>query len=284
MAESSIGFMANNNNNNLRPYSVGMSSHEDTIATILLYNEGTQNEQKKEDKKTKNFLLDLNEKVKTLEPGQYPLTSGQSDVPSGTIAVVPLDGRNQYYGVFNNFSLLSVAESSEEILKVNINFGSHWNAFFFGQQPKVYRFTGFFLDSREYPYYQEFMVAYDNYLSGRKLIENKMMTKFVYDGRIVDGYMINLAVTSTSEAPLIKSFQFSVLVRRTYWIRDNIIPKRSVAAIGREIEDDGGLNLMSNRFRIPEQIYKGTVDFNQSDEETEAKIAAGLVRNRPLNY
>lgn len=283
MADPMPGFVQINDNN-IRPYSSGLTSHETTIATILLYNEEAGNAQKNEDPKTKDFLNSLNEKVKKLEPGNYSLSSGESDPPSGTVASILLDGRNTYYGVFNNFSLLSVAESSDEILKVNINFGSHWNAFFFGQQPKVYRFTGFFLDSREYPYYQEFMVAYDNYLSGRKLIENKMMTKFVYDGRIVDGYMINLSVNSNAESPFIKQFQFSVLVRRTYWVRENIFPKWNASAIGPEIENDGYLNVMSNRSRIPEQIYKGTVDFGQADEKTEAKIAEGFTRNKPLNY
>ena len=278
MPNDSNEFVTSLNNNKIRPYTLGMKMHEETIATILLYNDRNAESTVLKEDYDLNFLNELNIKVKSLEPGKRNLSSDTPETPGGTIARFKLDGINDYYGVFNNFSLTNVAESSDEILKINVNFGAHWNAFFFGQQPKVYRFSGFFLDSKEYPYYQEFMVAYEKYLSGRKLIENRMMTKFVYDGRIVDGYMINLATSIAAEAPLVKNFQFSVLVKGSYWIRNNIITKNRDGANVGPMRNEEGLNLMSNRFRIPDEIYKGTIDYDQAAEGTSGKIAEGFLR------
>jgi len=216
--------MTSISDNALRPYTSGMIRHQETLSTILVYNEHTVAVEKKET----DYTL-LNTEVETITPGSIiKSASGQNDQGKSvkgyeSFKHFKLDGTNNYYGVFNNFSLLSVQEMTEQIVKTHINFGSKWNAFFFGEKPRVYSYTGLFLDTMDYPYFQEFSVAYDKYLSGRKAVENNIRTKIVYDGRIVDGYMLNLRTVTSSTQQQIKEFAFTMLVKDVQWIRTNLI-------------------------------------------------------------
>ena len=210
--------------NRVRPYTVGMTIHDETLSTILLYQEGDSNF-KENDLAQYDFLSNLETEVNdiTVEGVSSDLAYGSVINDPGDIAIVKLDGYNNYYGVFNNFSLIEITESTDQIKSVHVNFGSDWNAFFFGEQPRIYTFSGYFIDTQDYPFYQEFFVAYEKYLSGRRTIENKMKTKFVYDGKIVDGYILGISVKTTAQNQNLKQFQFSVLVRGVTWARTNII-------------------------------------------------------------
>ena len=232
-----------------RPYGVGMKRHNETLATILVYKKGQSDSCPEQiayldefDTKVESLTLAVTEST----TGPTSLSSGAPEQPIGEITKDKLDGKNDYYGIFNNFSLLNVAESHEEIVKLHVNFSADWNAFFFGEKPRVYQFSGFFLDSMDYPYYQEFMVAYDKYLSGRKSVESKVQVKFIYDGKIVDGYMLNIATSQTAADQLIKSFQFTVLVKGFNWVRTNLVPQLKQLSDGsnkiRLIEEFNGLS------------------------------------------
>ena len=162
-------------------------------------------------------------------------------------------GITQYYGLFNNFSLTGVNERKEQMVKVHMNFGGSWNAFFFGDKPTIYGFNGFFLDSEEYPYYQEFMTAYDNYLSGRKCIENKFQMLISYDGKITGGYILDISTGISAINPYMKSFSFTVLIASENWYRTNIV--RGVTN-----EMISGMNYMSsNRARLSDLGYNDMI-------------------------
>lgn len=246
-------FTASQTDNSVRPYGVGMQRHNETLATILVYKEGESTRSAEEI----DYLGNLETKVQSLTTaipryggGAGTLSSGAPEQPSGEITNDPLDGKNEYYGIFNNFSLLNVRESNEQIVKLHVNFGADWNAFFFGEKPRVYQFSGFFLDAMDYPFYQEFMVAYDKYLSGRKAVENKIQTKFIYDGKIVDGYMLDIQTSQTAADQLIKNFQFTVLVKGFYWIRTNLLPTLKEFPKSNRIILEQEYNGLSNLHRL----------------------------------
>jgi hypothetical protein len=179
----------------------------------------------------------------TRNPDYYP-------VPNGKAAILHLNPSEPYYGVFNNFSLLSVGESSDQIVKVHQNFSGNWSAFFMGRKPQIVTFSGFFMDSREYPYYQEFMVAYEKYLAGRKCVENRMRMKVLYDGKIVEGYILTISINTTADTIMMKQFSFSVLITAApRWIRFNIVDGGTNTRI-----TDGALlsqyNMFSNKARV----------------------------------
>lgn len=246
----------------LRPYTVGLDRQGETLATILVYKRGDERPQSIEGV---DYLKYFESQVKELTTasvtgfggGSRKISVGTPEQPDGQITNESLDGKNEYYGVFNNFSLLNVQESHEQIVKLHVNFSADWNAFFFGEKPRVYQFSGIFLDSKDYPYYQEFMTAYDKYLAGRKSIERKMQTKFIYDGKIVDGYMLNISTSQTAADQLIKTFQFTVLVKGLYWARVNKVPRVNSVVHGTDRylleEQFNGLNNLG-RLRNTKQV------------------------------
>jgi hypothetical protein len=216
-------------NNELRPYFTKVTEHEQALATIILLAHLPPNPL--EDDTPIDYLHSFTSTI-------LPPSSVMNDQPQdlsyhpGTIntgGTVPklfdmeAPGVTEYYGVFNNFSLVNITEAKEQMAKIHMNFGGSWNAFFFGDKPTIYSFNGFFLDSQEYPYYQEFMEAYDKYLSGRKCIENQFEMLISYDGKIINGYILGINTNLNATNPYMKSFSFSVLIKAEAWYRTNIV-------------------------------------------------------------
>lgn len=211
---------------NFRPYSAGMSNREVSMASIILL----QNAKSTVSKKTENnwayqgfrsAIGDGQTNMDTLDRNIEWL-SQNSSVPNLDFGkYMSQKTKGTYYGVFNNFAVTSVSEAREELVRINLNFGGNWNAFFFGENPRVFTVQGLLLDSPEYPYYQEFLAAYDTYLSGRKAIANKMEVVMTYDGRIISGYLLKLVNENNAEQYNLKSFSFTILVKHDNWFRYN---------------------------------------------------------------
>ena len=168
-----------------RPAFNGAREHDDQIATIILFKDSPDEDDPNNSDPNKDYLNVLNGYVSTLLSESLAQgVQGFPEMPDGKILNLKLDKKNNYYGIFNNFSVLSMAEVHDQISKVHMNFGAKWNVFLFGNTPNMYRVSGVFVDSKEFPYYQEFMVAYENYLSGRKCVENGMQLKFIISARL----------------------------------------------------------------------------------------------------
>ncbi len=216
----SLDYLKKYEDDKIRPYNVATTEHDDPIATIILFN---QNNSNGFSSSNVDYYTDYSRKINTLISGQVDSTaSGDPEIPIGDIPLLSLNSKDDYYGVFNNFSVTGVSENHDQITKVHMNFSARWNVFFFGNTPAIYQFRGVFLDTVEYPYYQEFLVAYDKYLSGRKCVENKMQTKLMISGQIIDGFLMNVGVNHNSQTPTLKEFNFSMLVKGTNWVRINM--------------------------------------------------------------
>lgn len=232
-------------NNLLRPYGSAVTPHNETIATIILYTKAKSDEKSDIDSHKKDYLTEFTTPIKQIEFGST--TSSEAvESENKVIKKLQLDGSRDYYGVFNNFSLMSVVEDREEIVKIHQNFGGSWNAFFLSEKPKLYSFTGFFIDSKEYPYYQEFLTAYDKYLKGRKLIEAGHEMVITYDGKIVKGYLLNLRTVNDSSEPYMRSFSFTILIQKENWYRMNTVINTGLPVI----RSEEILNGLSNVVRI----------------------------------
>jgi hypothetical protein len=109
------------------------------------------------------------------------------------------------------------------------------------------------IDTQEYPYYQEFMVAYEKFLCGRNCIKNKMQTIIFYDGRLVDGYLLNISTTHTAADQVIKPFNFTVLVKNTAWVRFN------TAVLTGGAVDYPRLNWLKNYHRMDRYLNSGAL-------------------------
>lgn len=218
------------NRNEFRPYQAGMSNREPSMASIILLSKpkstagdnrghGLYDSFRQSVSGDANSLSDRDD---TALIDNMSWLEGYTTVPSLDFKqYMTQSNPGRYYGVFNNFSLTGVSEAREELVRINMNFGGNWNAFFFGENPRVFTCQGILLDSPEYPYYQEFVSAYDMYLSGRKSIANGMEIVLTYDGRIISGYLLKLVNDLNSEQYNMKSFVFSILVKSDNWFRFN---------------------------------------------------------------
>ena len=227
---NSTSFLKSIESNQLRPYNAAPTEHDDPIATIILYSQNNSfTNTSTADQTTIDYLTNFSEKIKPLVPeANSSLVTNNSTIPDGDIPILSMQQSQDYYGVFNNFSVTNLSESHSQITKVHMNFSARWNVFFFGNTPNMYQVRGFFLDSQEYPYYQEFMVAFEKYLSGRKCVENHMNLKFVISGQIIDGYMLDITVSHNANTPTLKEFAFTILVKGSSWVRTNITHKGGI--------------------------------------------------------
>lgn len=269
------------NRDNFRPYHAGMSNREPSMASIILLSkpsasEGSQvagyDNYQQNAKQTSLYTsfrkaVGLNSSAQ-IAGGKFETSLDRNMPFIESNTVVPIldfsrymtsSGLGTYYGVFNNFSLTSVSEAREELVRINMNFGGNWNAFFFGENPRVFQFQGVLLDSPEYPYYQEFVAAYDMYLSGRKSIANNFEVILTYDGRIVSGYLLKLVDEITADQYNLKSFAFTVLVKSDNWFRNNT---------GTRVGFDGSqvINYMNNEDRYKEYFpnFQPSMDLAQT--------------------
>jgi len=264
--------------NSLRPYNVGVTEHDKSLASVILY-KSTENIGPPPENidYTSSFDVAIPSVQSEIEP-----TGGAKEIIGSEVTIPRLNNfggpNNKYYGIFNNFSLTRVVESQEQNIKIHENFSGNWNAFFFGEKPEIYRFEGFFLDTMEYPYYQEFLEAYELYLAGRKCVENKMEMKIVYDGRIVDGYILNMSTVNTSGQPFMKNFAFSMLVRGTSWLRENFVAKRSIPGYPEGYGRVREFNGFSNEYRLSKQYQTGIL----SSETKEQAIEPSLINRETL--
>jgi len=263
MADTSNEFTNSPDDARIRPYNVRLTRHEETPATIIISGgEPVENEFPVPPVNI-NYFNTFNSKVFSMssqgidearifqKEAEAQGNSALMEANQRAASILEMDGSRPYYGIFNNFSLTDVQESNDQIVKLHVNFGADWNAFFFGDSPRVYQFSGVFIDSKEYPYYQEFSVAYDKYLKGRRAIEKKMTTIMSYDGKLVDVYILNLSVKHSGADQLIKPFQFTALIKSTSWLRSNFV-YNSFGQMTRE-----SFGALSNRHRISRYIANG---------------------------
>jgi hypothetical protein len=253
---------------NLRPVARGTREHGDSVATIVLFQNSTQDY----DTSTYSvdYLTNLSSTVSTLiSESTASEVSGFPERPNGKIPILKLDKRNDYYGVFNNFSVTGMAEIHDQITKVHMNFGAKWNVFLFGNTPNMYRFSGVFLDTKEYPYYQEFMVAYEDYLSGRKCIENGMQLKMIISGQIIDGFLLSVSVNHNANTQQLKEFQITMLVKGSSWIRSNYVYTPNNNGNFSMSEQNNGL---SNIERVTHQRNSGLIDARTSNDTSNKTV------------
>lgn len=109
------------------------------------------------------------------------------------------------------FFLEQVQENREEKVQVIDTFGE-WIAFFFGRRPEVYSYSGTLLNTSNHDWKNEFQENYDNFLRGSQAVENRATVLLQYDDVLVEGYMMNCAISQTAMSNNAVPFSFSILV------------------------------------------------------------------------
>ena len=81
--------------------------------------------------------------------------------------------------------------------------------------------------------------------------------KIMYDGKIVDGYMISISTISEAMVESLKAFTFTVLVKKVDWVRMNIIIPRN--SNGEALYFTHELNGMTNQYRFIGESFEDSL-------------------------
>lgn len=144
---------------------------------------------------------------------------------------------------YTKFILESVQESHSERTQIVETFGDFY-AFFFGERPATYVFTGTLINSKNVNWLADFMFMYENFLRGTRCAENNARVFLTYGGRQVEGFILNVttATNAANHFGVQVSFQVLILDRKFLQLSADF---GSVIQNGQLVDDEGFLDLLS---------------------------------------
>lgn len=142
------------------------------------------------------------------------------------LAQVLLGNNNQGASGFIDFILSQAVEPVAEVVQVEKVVGDDYVAFFFGQAPATFQYSGFLLNSMQDDQRSGFAVAYNQILRGTKLAQHGALARLRYDSVIVSGTMTMHQQTLLAENEMAVPFSFSFLVKE-YFIVANPLFQRT---------------------------------------------------------
>ena len=128
-----------------------------------------------------------------------------------SIELVDSSSSTGYSKEYSNFILQSVSEQRAERQQIVETFGDSY-MFLFGESPRMLQVQAMLINSFDFNWKAEFEYNYDNYLRGTKSLEKGARCYLFYDENVVEGFIINCAVSQTSQEPLHVQMQFQFYV------------------------------------------------------------------------
>jgi hypothetical protein len=141
---------------------------------------------------------------------QY-LASLPQDASTQALAQVLLN--TQTGAGFIDFFLTSANESYQEIMQVDKVLSDDYVAFFYGQAPPTFQYSGMLLNSMQDDQRSGFAKAYNLLLRGTQLARRGALARLRYDSVVVSGTMIAHQQQLNSDNELAVPFSFSFLVK-----------------------------------------------------------------------
>ena len=135
---------------------------------------------------------------------------------------------------FSKFFLEGVQESHSEKVQIVETFNDFY-AFFYGEKPPVYTFSGHLLNLKNYNWMNEFMYYYQNFWRGTKAVEQGARVFLTYNYQQIQGYVLGISTNVNAVTDKAAPFSLQVLVTKRLIftgtedgiIRDNLLPKSS---------------------------------------------------------
>ncbi len=121
------------------------------------------------------------------------------------------DKSTQRTSDFVKFFLTNVEESSTEKYQLIETFGENILAMY-GKRPLITSFSGVLLNTEGNPWRDDFYRYYNNYLRGSKCAESKSIAHVIYEGRVVEGYVLSMSIGMAAGTDRVCPFSFSVFV------------------------------------------------------------------------
>jgi hypothetical protein len=112
---------------------------------------------------------------------------------------------------FTKFFLQSVQEGHTERSQIVETFGEFY-VFFYGERPPVYTFTGTLMNTKAANWYGDFQYYYEKFLRGTKAVEEQAVIRLTYQGRQIEGFILNAQSNTNAELQNGASISFQVLV------------------------------------------------------------------------
>lgn len=136
-------------------------------------------------------------------------------------------GRTLFEKGYIGFILNQVTEAHEEksqILSLN---GDSVAAYFLGQNPVIYRFSGYLLNTVQDPWRTQFSELYQYVFRGSRVAASRRMVQIAYDDKIVTGSMLGLSQSLDATTQMASQFNFNLLVKH---ILQTSTPSKNVDA------------------------------------------------------
>jgi hypothetical protein len=114
---------------------------------------------------------------------------------------------------FIDFFLQQVTESFNEVAQVDKVLADNYVAFFFGQEPPIFQFSGTLLNSVQDDQRLGMALAYQHLIRGTQLARRGALLRVRYDSVIISGAIMNMTQTLNAENELVVPFSFSLLVK-----------------------------------------------------------------------
>jgi len=134
------------------------------------------------------------------------------------------------------FFLEQVNETREEKVQVIDTFGE-WVAFFFGRKPEIYSYSGTLLNAKNHDWKNEFQDNYENFLRGSQAVKHRATMILQYDSVMVEGYMMNCAISQSALADKSVPFQFTLLVINRSSLNPQLMTKMRFERSGQSADE-----------------------------------------------
>lgn len=180
---------------------------------------------------------------------------------------------------FSKFFLEGYQEGHMERHQIVETFGEFY-AFFFGERPAIYTFSGTLLNTKDINWKEDFMFYYENFLRGTKCVEYQAKLLFTYNLSQVEGFLlgVNTSANSVSDRGVQVSFQFLVTDRKSMRLS---VDFGITESNGRFNEDRSIINLIkkgasdpavSDSYEHADQTLKGKVPPGYTSMLTEQNV------------
>ena len=120
---------------------------------------------------------------------------------------------------FIDFFLQQVQTNFQEKVQVDEVLGDNYVAWFFGQAPPTFQFSGTLLNSQQDDQTTGFALAYQHLIRGSQLARRGSLLRIRYDNVIVSGAVVQMSSVLNAENELACPFNFSMLVKEYVLIR-----------------------------------------------------------------
>lgn len=147
------------------------------------------------------------------------LASLPSDKRTQSLAKVLLASGDGGTG-FVDFFLSTAQEAFQEVVQVDKVLSDDYVAFFYGQSPPQFQYSGYLINSLQDDQRIGFAHAYNTMLRGTQLARRGALVRLRYDSVIVTGTLTATQQTLTAENELSVPFSFTILVKE-YVLLDN---------------------------------------------------------------